>query len=89
MQPIAEAATAIAQMPSADIDASIASTFLGLGMSIRAGITPLPVEQIIASACEGQGAQCRVDLPFLRGYAFRTYILPVLADVDLAVTAAN
>ena len=89
MRPIAQAADIFAQLPSADINAVNASALLALGMSIRAGVTPLPVEQIIANACEGQGEQCRVDLPFLRGYAFRTYILPVLADVDLAVTAAN
>ncbi|MEO0392435.1 MAG: hypothetical protein AAF213_04200 [Pseudomonadota bacterium] len=63
--------------------------FLGLATSIRANNSPLPVDGMIDNACQGQGPQCRVDIPFLQGYALRNYVLPNLVRLNLAITSSN
>ncbi|MBV6633567.1 MAG: hypothetical protein KI792_11125 [Alphaproteobacteria bacterium] len=85
MAPLAVVRDQLASMDPATISRDQAEPLLDISLSIRENLSPLPVDTMLAQACRGQGDQCRVDIGYLQGYAFRTFTLPALDRLDLAV----
>ena len=86
---LATLANELASMPAEDVTTSMARDLVALGVGIREANSPMPVSTMLNNACQGQGPQCRVDIPYLQAFGFRSYILPALRRLNLAVAPSN
>ena len=87
MSSIREAITRMQKANGGALTAKDTAGLLAMVEQLRLDMSPMPVKRMLARACQGLQENCRVDPAYLRGYAFRHYVLPVLA-AQLATQAA-
>jgi tetratricopeptide (TPR) repeat protein len=82
LEPIRTSVETLTMMPTEALRLDDVKSLINMVMGIRHFMSPVPVDLMISRACPNQPTDCRIDEAYLRGYAFREYVLPAFAELE-------